>query len=411
MLFRFGDCELDEGRRELRRAGALVPVEPQVFDLLAHLVRHRDHVVSRDDMIGSVWGGRIVSDSTLSSRINAARKAIGDSGEAQAMIRTVARRGVRFVGEVCETDGPPAAASPAPPAATSPAPPAATPAPPDPPPRQEVRFCRAPDGVTLAVATAGDGPVLIRAGTWLTHVEHDWTSPLWAPLLTRLAGRNRLVRYDVRGCGLSDREVADISADAFARDLEAVAGSLAVPRYALMAASQGAAAAIAHAAAHPGRVTRLVICGGYARGRNRRGQPVEREKAQAILTLMRQGWGDPRSAFLQMFSALYVPKSSPGQLAWWVEAQRQSSSGETAVRIREACDDIDVTALLPRVAAPTLVLHARGDSVSPFEEGRLIAAGIPGARFVELDSDNHVILEGEPAWPRFLAEIEAFLAA
>jgi pimeloyl-ACP methyl ester carboxylesterase len=128
------------------------------------------------------------------------------------------------------------------------------------------------------------------------------------------------------------------------------------------------------------------------------------------MTLMRQGWGDPRSAFLQMFSALYVPRSSPGQLAWWVEAQRQSSDGATAVRIRAACDGIDVTELLPRVRAPTLVLHAPGDSVSPFAEGRLIAAGIPGARFVELDSDNHVILESEPAWARQMAEIEAFLS-
>jgi pimeloyl-ACP methyl ester carboxylesterase len=135
------------------------------------------------------------------------------------------------------------------------------------------------------------------------------------------------------------------------------------------------------------------------------------EKAQAIMTLMRAGWGDPRSAFMQMFSALYLPKGAPDQLAWWVQAQRRSSDGETAVRIRRACDEIDVTAMLPRVKAPTLVLHARGDSVAPFEEGRLIAAGIPGARFVELDSDNHVILEGEPAWDRYLAEIEGFLAA
>jgi DNA-binding winged helix-turn-helix (wHTH) protein/alpha-beta hydrolase superfamily lysophospholipase len=397
MRFRLGaSALLDEARRELRRDGALVPVEPQVFDLLAHLVRHRAHVVSRDDMIEHVWGGRIVSESTLSSRINAARRALGDNGEAQALIRTVARRGFRFVGEVAEEPGEDAPA--APPAASA-------------PPRQEVHFRRGTDGVTLAVATAGAGPVLVRAGTWLTHVEHDWTSPLWAPFLGRLASRNRLVRYDVRGCGLSDREVADISADAFLRDLETVAASLDAPHFALIAASQGAAAAIAYAAAHPGRVTRLVVCGGYARGRNRRGLPAEREKAQAIMTLMRQGWGDERSAFMQMFSALYVPRSSAEQLRWWVEAQRSSTSGATAVRIREACDGIDVTALLPRVQVPTLVLHGRGDSVAPFEEGRLIAAGIPGARFVELDSDNHVILEGEPAWPRYMAEIEAFLAA
>jgi len=393
MRFRFGDCELDEARRELRRGGAPVPVEPQVFDLLAQLVRNRDRVVTRDDMIEVVWGGRIVSESTLSSRINAARRAVGDSGEAQALIRTVARRGFRFVGEVRE-DATPGA----PPATEATA-------------QQEVRFCRGEDGVALAVATAGAGPALLRAGTWMTHVEHDWTSPLWAPFLRRLSARNRLVRYDMRGCGLSDRAVADISAAAFARDLETVAESLGAERFALLGASQGAAAAIACAAAHPARVSHLVIVGGYARGRNRRGLVAEQEKAQAILTLMRQGWGDPRSAFMQMFSSLYVPRSSPEQLAWWVEAQRGSSNGETAVRIRTACDEIDVTPLLPQVKVPTLVLHGRGDSVAPFEEGRLIAAGIPGARFVELDSDNHVILEGEPAWPRFIGAIEEFLAA
>ncbi|MGG5817209.1 alpha/beta fold hydrolase [Falsiroseomonas sp. HW251] len=387
---RFGDCELDQARRELRRGGALVPVEPQVFDLLCHLIRHRDRVVTRDDMIDGVWGGRIVSESTLSSRINAARRAIGDSGEAQAMIRTIARRGLRFVAEVTEDAAAPAAITA---------------------PRQEVRFCRAPDGVTLAVASAGEGPVLLRAGTWLSHVEHDWASPLFAPMLRRLAARNRLVRYDIRGCGLSDHEPAEISFDAFRRDFEAVAATIEAPRFALIGASQGAALAIDFAARHPDRVTKLVVTGGFARGRNRRGQTQEREKAQAILTLMRQGWGDPRSAFMQMFSALYVPRSSPEQLHWWIAAQRATTSAEAAVRIREVIDEIDVTALLPQVRAPALVLHARGDSVAPFEEGRLIAAGISGARFVELDSDNHVVLEGEPAWPRLAAEVESFLAA
>jgi pimeloyl-ACP methyl ester carboxylesterase len=393
MRFLFGEtCILDEARRELGRDGTLVPVEPQVFDLLVYLLRHRDRVVTRDDMILSVWGGRIVSESTLGSRINAARRAIGDDGEAQRLIRTVARRGLRFIGEVVAEPEKPA-----------------TPPQDAGQPRQEVRFCRTADGVTLAVASAGEGPVVVRAGLWLTHVEHDWTSPLLSPLLGRLARRNRLVRYDVRGNGLSDRDVADISFTAFLRDMETVTDALELPHFALLAASQGAAVAIAYAAAHPERVSRLIICGGYARGRNRRGQPAECETAQAILTLMRQGWGDSRSAFMQAFSSLYMPRSSPEQLQWWIELQRKTTSAETAVRIRQVCDEIDITSLLPRVRAPTLVLHGRGDSVAPFEEGRLIAANIPGARFVELDSDNHVILQDEPAWPRFITEIERFL--
>lgn len=384
------DCVLDEERRELRRRETLVAVEPQVFDLLAYLVRNRDRVVTRDDLIAGVWGGRIVSDSTLASRVNAARRALGDNGEAQRLIRTIPRRGFRFVGDVTANDD--VAARPA-----------------QGMPRQAVTFCRSADGVTLAVASAGDGPVLLRSGTWLTHVELDWDSPLWSPLLRWLASRHRLIRYDARGNGLSDRDVAQISFDAFVHDLEAVARGIEAPRFALMGASQGGAAAIAYAAAHPDRVSHLVLCGAYARGRNRRGTPVEREKAQALMTLMRQGWGDERSAFMQAFSSVYLPRGTPEQIRWWTDLQRATTSADTAIRFRDACDEIDVSALLPLVRAPTLVLHSRGDTVSPFEEGRRIAAAIPHARFVELDSDNHVVMEGEPAWFRLLEEVEGFL--
>jgi pimeloyl-ACP methyl ester carboxylesterase/DNA-binding winged helix-turn-helix (wHTH) protein len=384
---------LDEERRELRRGGALVAVEPQVFDLLAHLLNGRGRVVTRDDLLASVWRGRIVSESTLASRVNAARRAIGDSGEAQRLIRTIPRRGFRFVGAVQEQGG----AASAPDTAAR--------------PRQEVTFCCSADGAALAVAAAGEGPLLLRAGTWLTHVEKDWDSPLWSPLLRRLAQRHRLIRYDARGNGLSDRDVAAITFDAFVEDLAAVAASLGNNPFALMGASQGGAAAIAYAAAHPGRVSRLILCGAYARGRNRRSTPVEREKAQALMTLMRQGWGDERSAFMQAFSSVYLPKGTPEQIRWWTDLQRATTSAETAIRFRDACDEIDVSDLLPRVRAPTLVLHSRGDTVSPFEEGRRIAAAIPQARFVELDSDNHVIMEGEPAWLRLLDEIERFLAS
>lgn len=386
-----GDGVLDPETRELRRGGKPVPIEPQVFDLLLVLVRSGGRVVSRDELLANVWGGRIVSDSTLDSRINAARRALGDSGEAQRLIRTVPRRGFRFLGEVVEES----AGSP---------PPAA--------PRtgQEVTFCRSADGVTLAVASAGQGPLLLRSGIWLTHVEKDWESPVWAPLLQTLAAKHRLVRYDARGNGLSDRDAAEISFDAFCRDLETVADSLGKARFALLAASQGGAAAVAYAVAHPERVSRPILSGAYARGRNRRGAPVEAEKAQALLTLMREGWGDERSAFMRVFSSVYLPRGTPEQVRWWMDLQRSTTSAEMAIRFREACDAIDVSHLLPRVRVPTLVLHSRGDSVSPFEEGRRIAAAIPGARFAELNSDNHVVLEGEAAWPRMIGEIDRFLS-
>ncbi len=391
MRFRIdGGCVLDPEKRELHRSGEPVPIEPQVFDLLLLLVRSGGRVISRDELLADVWGGRIVSDSTLDSRINAARRALGDSGDAQRLIRTVPRRGFRFLGEVVED------VDPAPPAPLR--------------IRQEVTFCRSGDGVTLAVASAGQGLVLLRSGTWLTHVEKDWESPVWAPLLRALAAKHRLVRYDARGNGLSDRDVAEISFDAFCRDLETVADALGKECFALLAASQGGAAAIAYAVAHPARVSRLILSGAYARGRNRRGAPVEAEKAQALLTLMREGWGDTRSAFMQVFSSVYLPRGTPEQVRWWMDLQRSTTSAEMAIRFREACDAIDVSRLLPLVRVPTLVLHSRGDSVSPFEEGRRIAAAIPGARFVELNSDNHVVLEGEPAWPRMIGEIDRFLA-
>lgn len=374
-------------------------MEPQVFDLLLHLVRHRERVVSRDELLDAVWGGRIVSDSTIASRINAARRVIGDSGEEKHLIRTVAKRGVRFVGDAQEVGSSEVHRSgPVAPGVSRSV------------PRQEVTFHRTPDGVSLAVACSGEGPTLVKAANWLNHLEHDWRSPVWAPLLHRLADGRRLVRYDGRGNGLSDREVADISFEGFLADLETVVDGLGLTRFPLLGMSQGAPVAIAYAAKHPKRVSGLVLHGAYAQGRNRRGTEAERELGGAIVTLMRQGWGDEHSAFVRAFASTYYPAATPEQLRAWVDLQRIATPIENALRIRTACDDIDVTGLLSGVTAPTLVLHNRHDNVAPLDQGRRIAAGIPGARFIELESDNHVVLEGDPMWPRFIAEIESFLA-
>lgn len=392
MRYRFDDCTLDTARRELHRGGGPVAVEPQVFDLIEFLIRHRDRVVSRDDLIAGVWGGRIVSDSTLASRINAARSALGDDGTAQRLIRTVARKGVRFVGAVEENDAAPAARAEAEPA-------------------QTITFCRTADGVNLAVAAVGDGPPLVKTANWLNHLDYDWQSPIWSPMLRRLAGRFRLIRYDGRGNGLADRDAADISLAAFSRDLEIVIATLDPPRFALLGLSQGAAAAIAFAVAHPERVSRLILYGGYALGRNRRGSPDDEAVAQAVLAMMRQGWGRAESAFMRAFASLYLPSGSPEQIRWFAEMQKRATSGEMAARLRTACDDIDVSALLPRIRVPTLVLHGRDDHVVPIEQGRMMAAQIPGSRFVTLESENHVPLPDEPAWETLLKEIEAFAMA
>jgi pimeloyl-ACP methyl ester carboxylesterase/DNA-binding winged helix-turn-helix (wHTH) protein len=397
VLFRFGEYSLDTDRRELKRDTALVAVEPQVFDLLVYLIENRERVVSKDDLIEGVWGGRIVSESTLTSRINAARRAIGDSGAEQVLIRTVARKGLRFVGEVAVGGG------------RAPGPAPVAPDLPKPELRQEIHFCTASDGVRIAYSAVGSGPPLVKAANWLNHLEYDWQSPIWRHLLHALAAERRLIRYDERGNGLSDWNVDDISFEAFVRDLESVVEAAGVERFPLLGISQGCAVSIAYAVRHPERVTHLVLLGGYARGRRKRGSQKDIDEADALGTLMRIGWGQENPAFRQVFTSLFIPGGSAEQAQWLNDLQRNTTSPENAVRIREAMNNIDVSDLLPRVGVPTLVLHCRDDAVAPFEEGRLMAAGIRGSRFVALEGRNHVILEGDPGWHRFLDETRAFL--
>jgi DNA-binding winged helix-turn-helix (wHTH) protein/pimeloyl-ACP methyl ester carboxylesterase len=396
--FLFGDHVLDVERRELRRGAALIPLEPQVFDLLIYLLKNRDRVVSKDDLIEGVWGGRIVSESTLSSRITAARKAVGDSGEEQRLIRTVARKGIRFVGAVIEQAKPVASgASPV----KAPAPGL----------RHDIHFCTASDGARIAYAQVGQGRALVKAANWLNHLEYDWQSPIWSHLLHELAAEHRLVRYDTRGNGLSDWDVDDISFDAFVRDLEGVVEAARLDRFALLGISQGCAISIAYAVRNPERVSHLVLYGGFARGRRRRGSPEGIAESEALITLMRQGWGQENPAFRQIFTSLFIPGATIEQMQWFNDLMRISTSPANAVRLRRAVDDIDISDLLPQVSVPSLVLHCRDDAVQPFDEGRRLAAGIRGARFVALDGRNHLILESDPAWNRFVAEIKGFIAS
>jgi DNA-binding winged helix-turn-helix (wHTH) protein/pimeloyl-ACP methyl ester carboxylesterase len=399
MILSFADYTIDRSRRELRLQGEIVHVEPQVFDLLVYLVENRDRVVTKDDLLSAVWRGRIVSEATLSSRVDAARRAIGDTGDKQAFIRTVPRRGFLFCGDLVQTQ-------PAIMAETK----TATQEVPTQARNQKVTFCRIPGGLHLAVATVGEGPCLVKTSNWLTHLEYDWQSPLYRQLFQRLSDHRALVRYDGRGTGLSDRDVQDISFDAFVQDLETVVDALNLEHFSLLGISQGVAIAAAYAARHPERVDKLVLHGGYAQGRKRRGSPVDDEQADAFTTLMRYGWGQENSAFMQAFSSIYVPKGTPEQIRWFTDLQRISTSAENALRIRDACDQIDVTALLPNIRAATLVTHSRNDHVTPFEQGRLLATLIPGARLLALDSDNHPILPDEPAWSKWVNEIEEFLS-
>lgn len=275
---------------------------------------------------------------------------------------------------------------------------------------QRIGLCTATDGVRIAYAKSGHGPPLVKTANWLTHLEHDWDSPVWRHWLTELSTGLTLVRYDERGCGLSDWEVPEISFEAWIRDLEAVVDREGLDRFPLLGLSQGAAVAVAYAVRHPERVTGLVLYGGYARGRLRRdASPTARKEMETLRHLISLGWGRENPAFRQVFATMLLPDASREQMQWLTELQRVSTNVENALEIERTSYDIDVTEIAGQVTAPTLVLHARGDVMMPFSEGRELAALIPGARFVPLDSRNHVLLEDEPAWPRFLDVVREFL--
>src|SRR5271167_540315 len=276
---------------------------------------------------------------------------------------------------------------------------------------QEVHFCMTRDGVQLAYSRVGGGPPLVKCGNWMTHLEFDFQSPIWRHLYRELSRDHMLVRYDARGNGLSDREV-ELSFETFVGDLETVVDAAGLGRFALLGISQGCGISIGYAVRHPERVTRLILYGGFSVGREKRSRSAaEKEQSAAMLTLMRHGWGQEDPTFRQLFTSQFIPGATKEQADWFNELQRISASPADAVRNFIAAGDTDVSALLSQVTVPTLVMHAREDGRVPFEQGRRLAAGIPGARFVSLPSRNHLILENEPAFQRFLQELRTFLAS
>jgi len=275
---------------------------------------------------------------------------------------------------------------------------------------QAIHFCQTRDGIQLAYSQTGHGFPLVKTGHWMTHIEFDFESPVWRQFYRELSRDNTFYRYDARGNGLSDREVADISFEHFVDDLEAVVDAAGIDRFALLGISQGCAVSVAYAVRLPERVSHLILLGGFAVGWKKRARTeMEKEGIDAMLTLVRLGWGQENPAFRQMFTSQFIPGASKEQADWFNELQRVSTSPADAARNLIANGEVDVTSLLPKVKAPTLVMHARHDARVPFESGRRLAAGIPGARFVPLESRNHIMLEGEPALAVFLNELRAFI--
>ena len=385
MILTFNDCALDLDRRTLVRGPQEVHLEPQVFDLLAYMAQSGGRVVSKDKLVEVVWKGLAVSDATIAARISAARAAVGDSGKEQGVLRTIPRRGLSFVAELRDSPKPRQS-------------PTATPT--------DVAYALSQDGSAIAWSLTGDGPPLLRIGHWLSHLELDRDGTIWGPLIDRLSQRHRLLRYDLRGTGLSARDAPLTGIDVFAEDMAAVADAAGFDRFDLFAASQAAPVAIRFAARWPDRVRRMVIVGGYVQGRVHRAAGTEDVDEDTILAMIRAGWGKADSPFMQAFSTLFAPDATREL----VRMQLSSASPECAVTLRQVIDRFDVTGDLARIDVPALIFHAEQDAIHPLSQGLKLAAHLKGAQFVRLDSRSHMLLPQDPAWEQVLARTEAFLA-
>jgi DNA-binding SARP family transcriptional activator/pimeloyl-ACP methyl ester carboxylesterase len=275
---------------------------------------------------------------------------------------------------------------------------------------QAIRYCRSPDGVRIAYAVSGKGPPILRAAHWMSHLQFEWESPVWRHWIDSLSRENTLIRYDERGNGLSDWNADDLSFAAMVSDLESVADASGLNGFPLLGVSQSCAVSVAYVVRHPERVSHLVLYGGYAKGWRQRGNRHEIDVHEAMTTLIREGWGKDNPAFRQLFTETFIPGASRKQMAWFNDLQKETASPVNASRLHYAFGDMDVSAILREVRVPTLVLHARNDAAVPFQEGRALAAGIPGARFVDLNSANHILLGDEPAFADFLREVTSFIS-
>ena len=274
---------------------------------------------------------------------------------------------------------------------------------------QDIRFARSADGVNIAYAVHGSGPPLLIDACWLSHLQFDWQSPVWRHYLVELGRFATVIRYDERGHGLSDRGVTDHSLEARTADLEAVADDAGLDRFALLAMSQGGPVAVEYAARHPERLSRLIFYGSYA-GARTAAPPEELERDLALEAMIRVGWARPTSEFRRVFSSLMIPGGTEEQMSWLDDLQRMAVDAETAVVARAQRQVTDSSARLPELDLPVLVLHCRDDRMNSFGHGRHLAAGIKGARLVALESDNHIVLSHEPAWPVFVREVAEFIA-
>ncbi len=391
MRYAFADCVLDTDSYTLIRAGEPVPVEPQVFDLLTLLAENAGKLVSRDAVVETVWNGRIVSEATIAARINAARRAVGDNGKDQAVIRTIPRRGIELTATVRTAD-PPAERTGAAPA------------------RQTIRYTTSADGSGIAFAVSGSGPPLLYASHHVSHLELDWTSPFWRPLFDRLGERHTLVRYDMRGTGLSDAGPPDVGIERHVEDMVAVADAAELGRVPVLATLNSAAAAVRLAVEAPDRISRMVLQEGYARGRAIRGAaPVDPANDPFVQLLKGGGWGDPANGYMRAWMSFATPGLTYDECSALIEHIGRAGPTGHMIQNRRTIDLYDIRDWLPAVGVPTLVIHARNDVLHPLEEGRILAAGIPGAEFLVVESGNTLCVPMDPTWDEQTRAILDFL--
>ena len=394
MIFTFESFQLDIVERRLLRSGELIPLRAKVFDTLCILVENHGRLIRKDELMQRLWPDSVVEENNLDHNISKLRRALEDGANGQKFIETVPRQGYRFTAKVQQASTSPilVAASQETESATEP----------------EIQTFTTSDGVCLAYTIGGSGPPLVRAVDWLNHLDFEWKNPFRRHWFSEIMRHNTLLRYDQRGSGLSDWNVDDFSFERSLADFEELIAVIGWDKFALVGSCQGGAIGAAYSARHPERVTKLILVGAFARGWPPPDSMIT-EQFNAMLTLIRLGWGRDNPAFRQLWTTLFRPDAGPAETEWMNEFQRITSSPENAARMLGEFPKIDITDVLPKVCCPTLVIHSRDEAVVPVREGRFIASRIRGARFVELPSRNHEIVPGEPAWQNFVEEVSRFL--
>ena len=394
-VFEFGPYKLELDERRFSRNGEAIRLRGKLFDTLTVLVTNAGKLIRKDELLKQVWPETVVEENNLDRTVSELRKIFGPKDD---YIETVPRQGYRFLPEVRQTGSIHVVES-------LQSRRYKTPAIPD----QEISFFKSTDGVRIAYSKAGSGPPLVKAANWLNHLDFEWQSPIWAHWVAELTKHHTLFRYDERGNGLSDWEISDFSFEAWVRDFEILMDKIGAEKVPVLGISQGGSVAVRYAACHPERVSHLILYGSYSRGWSLRRSPHEIERRNALLTLVRLEWGKDNPAFRQLWSTLFMPDASSEQLNWFNELQRVTTSPENAFQLLSEAGKINVVDYLPLVKCPTIVFHSRNDAAIPVSEGRLLAARIPGATFIELPSRNHLVIPPEPAWDIFLQHLSEFL--